>query len=386
MSRDSRCGAAAHQGTFACELPADHDSAHSADLGAGVIMQWLNLGAEHPRRTRSLGVRGPADSPDPHGLVVGPSAVLARGSYSHDVLIHDTDHELVAGTVAFVEQGLRAGATVLVHGSEERVALLRPILGRDPRLTYGFDRDLYRQPMRTLFNYEREVAARVATGEFWVTGTVPFHTHPGTDPATDAAWRRYESLVNEVLADYPFHALCTYDTRALPASTIAAARVTHPWISDGTNRAESPSYLVPAAFVVDPRAAALRPPDAPPDATTNVYRPRDLHGARDRIARTADAAPGISRARVDEFILAVNEVLTNGLQHGRPPIALSMWIEPHALTCLVVDQGPGIANPVVGYRGSARPTGLHIARRCCDELTIGNTATGGCSVLLTTGP
>src|SRR6478672_2656840 len=126
-----------------------------------------------------------------------PNAIT-RGCYSHDLLIHDNDDDLVAGTVAFVEQGLESGGQVLVHSSEARVAMLRSALGTHPRLDYGLDCDLYLSPMTTLFHYERTLAQRGDDGEFWVTGTVPF----GLDHAAHPAWTRYESLVNEVLGHY----------------------------------------------------------------------------------------------------------------------------------------------------------------------------------------
>lgn len=308
--------------------------------------------------------------------------VIVGGCYSHDLLIHDDDHELVAGTRAFVQQGLSAGGQVLVHSSEERVALLRAAVGTHPRLEYGLDHDLYLAPMSTLFDYERTVA-RSSEGELWVTGTVPF----GPDPSAHPAWTRYESLVNEVLGRYAFHALCTYDTRALPAGTVAAARATHPCISNGVDRVDNPGYVSPAEFLTDPRAASPCPPASPPYAFVTLHHIHDLRLARHLIAEAADAASVIDRASIDGFVIAVHEVLNNGLNHGRPPVTLTMWVDTAKLTCLIVDDGPGIANPLTGYRhpdpALEHGRGLWLARQLCDELIIRNSDTGGCAVLMT---
>ena len=306
---------------------------------------------------------------------------IAHGCYSHDLLIHDTDEELVACTVAFVEQGLSSGGQVLVHSSEDRVAMLRAAVGTHPRLDYGLDAELYLAPMSTLFDYERSVAR--ASGELWVTGTVPF----GPDHDAHPAWTRYESLVNEVLGQYPFHALCTYDTRALPASTVAAARATHPCIVDGAERSENPGYVLPRNFLTDPRAATPCAPASPPYASITLHHPHDLRLARHIVTEVADAASVVDRDRIDGFVTAVHEVLANGLEHGRPPVELSMWADTARLTCLVVDNGPGIANPLTGYR-HPEPTlvdgrGLWLARQLCDELVIHNSDTGRCNVLMT---
>ena len=135
-------------------------------------------------------------------------APITGGHYSHDLLLHDRDQDLADATRAFVDRGLSSGGQVLVHSSEERVAMLREAVGSHPRLDYGLDTDLYQSPSSTLFAYARRLDAE--PNEMWVTGTVPL----GDDPAGHAAWTRYESLVNAVLAPYAFHALCTYDTRS----------------------------------------------------------------------------------------------------------------------------------------------------------------------------
>ena len=57
---------------------------------------------------------------------------IVGGGYSHDLLLHDSDEDLVEGTVAFVEQGLASGGQVLVHSSEERVTMLREAPGDAP--------------------------------------------------------------------------------------------------------------------------------------------------------------------------------------------------------------------------------------------------------------
>jgi len=307
---------------------------------------------------------------------------ITPGSYSHDLLIHHDDHDLVAGTVAFVEQGLSSGGQVLVHSSEERVAMLRSALGTHPRLDYGLDRDLYLSPMSTLFQYQRAVS-QSRGGDLWVTGTVPF----GQDVAMHPAWTRYESLVNEVLGRYPFHALCTYDTRILPAATVAAAQATHPCLSNGVDRVDNPGYMDPGAFITDPRADSPYPPASRPSASATLCRSEELRSARQLIADTAKEASAVSRDAIDGFVLAANEILANGLEHGIPPVKLAMWAEVSKLTCLVTDDGPGITNPLAGYRELEADVlsgrGLWLARRLCQELIIRNSPFGGCAVLLT---
>jgi len=306
---------------------------------------------------------------------------ITSADYSHDLLVHECDEELVAGIGGFVEQGLASGGQVLVHSTQERVTMLHAILGEHPRLVYGLDSDLYLSPSSTLFAYQRQLAESLGPTALWATGTVPL----GDDARGHPAWARYESLVNEVLGRYSFHGLCTYDARVLPATTIAAARATHPCVCAGSLRTESPEYETPAAFLANPLAGVPEPPTTPPAFTRTVHGPQDMEGVRRlvRLAAGRDAMPLETR---NGLVSAVNEVLANGLEHGGLPVRVSMWVQPSALLCEVVDSGPGIDDPMAGYRypdpwGSR---GLWVARQMCENVFVRNLPGGGCSVLLTT--
>lgn len=306
---------------------------------------------------------------------------IATGRYSHDILLHDSDHELVAATRAFVERGLVSGGPVLVHSSEERVAMLREALGTHPRLEYGLDRDLYLSPSSTLFAYERKLAAEQV--EMWVTGTVPL----GDDPAGHPAWTRYESMVNDVLGGYAFHALCTYDTRTLPARTIAAAKAAHPGVSMGGDRTSSSAdYLDPAAFLADPLAGVPDPPPGQPTMTECLQSLTELRRVRHLVTERATSGSAVSRETVDGFVTALNEVLANALTHGRLPVELAVWVDTARLAGRVTDTGPGIPDTLSGYhhRDEVGPSGLWVARQLCEDVIISNPPHGGCSVLVAT--
>lgn len=301
--------------------------------------------------------------------------------YSHGLLLHDTDEELVEATRAFVDQGLASDGEVLVHGTRDRVTLMRDVLGSHPRLEYGFDEELYLEPTRTLFTYQHKLADRPEQTEFWVTGTVPL----GLDAASRAAWARYESAVDAALAPYPFHALCTYDTRCRPEEVIAAALATHSVIGAvGTTQA-SPQYLDPAAFLADPLAQVPVPPTSQPSWTYTVEDLNDLAWVRKGFSAGALSGSAVSSQSIDQFLVAVHEVASNGLFHGGPPVRITLWTDLASLTCLVEDSGPGDLDPMTGFRHPEdwEPMGLWVARQLVDELFIGNTVSGGCSVLLT---
>lgn len=307
--------------------------------------------------------------------------LIDSASYSHDVLVYDDDELMLSETRAFVQMGLEAGGQVLVHSSPARVELLRDALGSAEGLTYGLDEDLYQSPTTTLFSYQRALAEGTGPGGLWATGTVPIPS----DRKGQAAWARYESLVNEVLGSYAFHGLCTYDTRELPQHVIAAARATHPHTGSGGWRGPTPEYRPPEAFLDDPLALTPRAPASTPSVTTTLADLRDLRTARSLLARAADVA-GLPAATGGDLVSAANEVLVNALSHGRPPVRLDVWVDGGALTCLVSDSGPGIPDRLAGYRhpDPGEASGLWVARQLCEDLVLSNVPGAGCTALLVT--
>ncbi|MFC4787138.1 MEDS domain-containing protein [Nocardioides sp. MAHUQ-72] len=302
-------------------------------------------------------------------------------AYRHGLLVHDTDEQLVEGTRAFVDLGLTSGGDVLVHGSRDRVALLREALGTHPRLAYGFDEDLYQSPVPTLFSYQRTLAERPTPTQLWVAGTVPL----GLDATRQAAWLRYESAVDEALGAFPFAALCTYDTRTRPDAVIAGALATHRTVNVDLVERENPEYVAPAAFLDDPLARRLEAPAAPPSSTTVIHDLEHLAAARDLVKSAAYEHSAVSAQVIEQLRVAVTEVVSNGLLHGRPPVRVCLWTEVARLTCLVEDAGPGHLDPMTGYRRPTGPDamGLWAARQMVDDLLIESSPTGGCRVLMT---
>jgi len=309
--------------------------------------------------------------------------VTTHPAYRHAVLVHDTDEELDRGVRAFVARGLDAGADVLVHSTADHVDRMRRVLEPHPRLTFGLDEELYQEPTHTLFAYQRSLAERdEETGgrPLWVTGTVPL----GRDLAEQAAWHRYECAVDAALGAYPFVALCTYDARTRPDFVIAAALATHSAVNVRRVERRNPSYVAPAVFLATPLAAPPRAPTTAPTATTVLRSSGDLATARDLVEDVARRHSAVSGRTIEHLRVAVSEVVTNGLVHGRPPVRVAVWAELGRLTCLVEDSGRGGLDPMTGYPhpGEARFLGLWAARQLVDELVITDARSGGCGVLL----
>jgi anti-sigma regulatory factor (Ser/Thr protein kinase) len=107
----------------------------------------------------------------------------------------------------------------------------------------------------------------------------------------------------------------------------------------------------------------------------------DLPELRRLVGSTALSA-GLTGQRAEDLVLAVNEIATNALIHGRPPATLRIRSAGRELVCEVSDAGEGIKDVLAGQLAppatSLRGRGLWITRLLCDAVEVGNGE--GCTV------
>jgi anti-sigma regulatory factor (Ser/Thr protein kinase) len=290
---------------------------------------------------------------------------------AHDALLYRDLGELVAGTRAFVEQGLAQGEPVMIAAPAEHVAVLRGALGASAATVRFADMgDVGRNPAR-IIPFVREWldnhggrTARFVGEPIW----------PGRDTDEMVEGYRHEGLLNVAFADAPVSILCPYDTSALPAAVVAAAGHTHTGtISAGAWHA-CDAYRDPLTVY----AAGDMPLPAAPAAATAVTADYDL-GALRAVLREQAATAGLDADRLGDLLLAVNEAVTNGLLHGRQPVVLRSWLDDGQLVCEVTDGG-SLHDPLAGRRRpdshSLHGRGLWIINQLCDLVQLRSTASG----------
>ncbi|MER6947805.1 ATP-binding protein [Nonomuraea sp. NPDC000554] len=97
-----------------------------------------------------------------------------------------------------------------------------------------------------------------------------------------------------------------------------------------------------------------------------------------RAVREHAAGLGLAGRRLEDFVLAVNEVVTNAVVHGGGGGRLRLWPRAGSLWCEVVDDGPGLPSGWTSWtRASKPPPGLATGGRglwltcvLCDQVTI----------------
>ncbi|GAB3351912.1 anti-sigma factor RsbA family regulatory protein [Modestobacter lapidis] len=314
----------------------------------------------------------------------------ATGAGVHRALIAGSDADLGAGAVAFVAEGLAAGQPVVIACTAPMAELLRPALADSPTVVWAEWSDVFGSGAAAAVTAVRRLAER-HRGADGRPVRIVLEPQPGENPDEWREWQRYEAVLDHEVHNEPLLTLCITDTRRVPPALVETARATHPLLVVGEREQPNPAHVDPAAYL-----ESLPVPHEPLEDTEPLLwadSVRDLRGLRRELAeRAADAAlaPGSAPA-LEDFLLAVDEMTTNALRHGRPPVSLRLWANGERLVCTITDRGAGFEDPFIGY-GPAHGSdlslggmGLWLARQLCDHVDITPDGGGdGVHVRLTT--
>jgi anti-sigma regulatory factor (Ser/Thr protein kinase) len=301
--------------------------------------------------------------------------------YRHDGLLFSGDDQLAGIGSRFLREGLSEGHPVVVATTPRTAGVLLEAVGEHPLLHVLDRHDAYRARTPTAITTFRRLAEEHAAdgARLRVVGEVDF----GATERDWLEWQRYEAVINAALADWPLWGLCVFDTERLPQPLLDSALATHPVLtrSDGTPAANQ-AFVEPAVYV-----RALPVPDEPLEATPPRLSAPDVsdfvglrHGVAAELART-----GADEDLVGDFLLAVDEMVSNAVRHGRPPVSLRLWTAADRIVCTIGDGGPGWDDPFAGYGPahgddlSRGGMGLWLARQLCDHVDI-RTGAGGTGV------
>ena len=297
----------------------------------------------------------------------------------HDAVFFGSDEELVAAVVPFLLDGVSAGEPVGMACSDQASHLLAAEIPTSARARVFNRQDVYRRPVAATSTWQQFIGDELAAGarRVRVIGEVDF----GTEPVEWGPWADYEAAINLPLTGNPAWHLCLYDTRHLPPEVLEVGQLTHPHLLVRTTRVPNPRHVDPVEYL---RRDHHRPDPleaTPPTLTVDhLHDPAGVAGVRRAVQSAVDRiAPG--SASGEDFTIAVNEIVTNAIRHGRPPIRLRLWATPRRSLCTVADNGDGIDDPLAGY-GPAHADlsrggmGLWLARQLCDQVQLSTTAAG----------
>ncbi|SCL65971.1 Anti-sigma regulatory factor (Ser/Thr protein kinase) [Micromonospora citrea] len=128
-------------------------------------------------------------------------------------------------------------------------------------------------------------------------------------------------------------------------------------------------------------------PIEPSPLIAEAFEQAQVTELRHSVTSCAHAA-GLAGQRLDDFVLAVNELITNAVRHGGGRGWLRLWRQSGQLVCEVSDHGRGISTQRLGDRSRPAPDtaggwGLWLARELSDAMEV-DTGAAGTTVRIST--
>ncbi|NKQ56283.1 sensor histidine kinase [Amycolatopsis sp. K13G38] len=291
--------------------------------------------------------------------------MASEPGFTHSALIVDSPDALAARLVPLLERQMAEERPVLLVVAPETEDLVRAELGaRAERLEWGQRSGFYQQLGVAFERFRRYLADQRAAGRRVHVVAEPLVTG---DRAT--AYLPYEAVCNDAFAAYDCPVTCLWDSRRHPASHIEDVRRVHGWELGETEFLRSGTFVPAGTYLA---GFARTPLPQPPPATLLdrlVLDVHDLPRLRERtrfLAQTAGTA-------AEDVTLAVNEVVTNGLLHGEPPVRIRAWPAPGALIVQIEDAGGVEVPPAAGYLppdvDQYGGRGMWLARQLADIVT-----------------
>ncbi len=116
------------------------------------------------------------------------------------------------------------------------------------------------------------------------------------------------------------------------------------------------------------------------DLLDRLFQPGEIGRVRHQVAGLAREA-GLTGDRLDGFVLAVNEIVTNVILHAGGEGRIRLRVADGAVYCTVLDAGAGI--PAEQISPDQPPDvldvggrGIWLAHQLCDTVTIASGPTG----------
>ncbi len=286
---------------------------------------------------------------------------MRHSSLVHQAFLYGSRDAFVAELAPFVRAGLARGDVVFAAGKRPNVEALREELGDDAERVQLEDTTVWKtEPYERLQAFRRLVDELPAGTGLCALGEPVW----AGSPAVVRQWACYESIINLALAAAPMRFVCLYDSASLPDQILSYAVHTHPEQLQAGATVACEQFAPPSRFLSG---------HAPMPARDARELPLDGHEFRQAVSEQALAA-GAERERTEKFMLAANELLTNALRHGRPPVRAHLWIEDKELVCRVADGGLGPEDPLAGWLPPTDSAeggwGLPMARQLSDSLEI----------------
>jgi anti-sigma regulatory factor (Ser/Thr protein kinase) len=284
----------------------------------------------------------------------------------HEAVLYSSPADLAALLAERVGPAVAAGEPVLAVLDEANSAALRKALGRAAGgVEFQDPARVHLLPAFTVAVRWARLSRRATTADRRAT---VIGQHLDGLPGTGCEhWARLDMAVDVATEGLPITVLCPYPK---DGANLHAVHSTHRWLSDREGARHSTDYRPPREAVVEyppPPPPELGPPDLEMPFTA-----AELSRLRHQVADDA-AMAGLDGERISDIVLAVNEIVSNSIEHGPGSGVLRIWRCNPDFIAEVTDSGhmnvpfPGLSVPPP--RGD-RGRGLWLASELSDVLQV----------------
>jgi anti-sigma regulatory factor (Ser/Thr protein kinase) len=294
--------------------------------------------------------------------------------FRHEALLYAGMDEYLAGTLAFIREGLAASEPILVVVGTPKIAALKTRLGADAgRVQFKDMAEVGANPARIIPAWYQFVESHSGAGRPFRGIGEPIY--PERSAAELIECQRHEALLNLAFDGGPaWRLLCPYDTRALSPDVIVEAHRSHPYLA--YDHTYTPSDLYTVATTRAPFTAPL--PEPATIRATLAFNEKGLHAVR-RLVSTQGARAGFTSQPIADLVVAVNEVAANSVTHGGGSGSLRVWRDGDVLVC-EIREGGHFPDPLADRRRPAPAQdgggGLWLANQLCDLVQLRSFPTG----------
>jgi anti-sigma regulatory factor (Ser/Thr protein kinase) len=291
----------------------------------------------------------------------------------HAALLYRDPEQLRAAVAAFLDDALQEGEPVLAVLPGDHLQTLDDLL------------DAPGVESRDMAQVGLNPARLIPMLEQWLTERAPRTRarviaeplYPGRSQPEAAECLRHEALLHLALGQRPASMLCPYDADHLQPELLEGVERTHPHLIDDVGPRPSVVYGDPAEVALGRDWPQL----APPATATDLPFDGDLAGLRHTLLDDPELA-GLTRERREDYVFAINEVVTNALRHGDGAATARLWRDGDRIVT-EVRTSTAVSDPLAGrHRPSADAhggRGLWLVNQLCDLVELRNLP-GGSSV------
>lgn len=306
-----------------------------------------------------------------------PTATRHDDRYVHEAVYFDTTSELVEVAAPLLRGALEQGHDVVLACTEANNDALADALGDHDRLEVLSRAGIYTKAVTAVAYFRDLVIDHLGAGapRVCVLGEVDF----GDRVRALDEWRRYEALLNHAMQPFPVWSLCGYDTGTLGDRALKTGEMTHPYLRRDGIQARNPEQCDSSDVLRLADADRASGPEG--DPALIIPEVRDLAELHTQVGAVLQGID-VGRELLEDLVVALHEIVINGLRHGSPPVSVRLWVTAGRVECAVTDRGPGFEDPFAGYvrgGGDELPEGrfgLWLARQLCDEVVMDRTPEG----------